>query len=105
MNNKELTELKKEFYHRFEGANADIRFNTVITTVICDMLWNFFLPHLKSNDEIKRKAVEGFVEEYKKWLVFIPREYDRESIKNSLDVTADRYLTLQSLDKEIKETK
>lgn len=58
MNNKEFKELKKEFYHRFEGANADIRFNTVITTVICDMLWNFFLPHLKSNDEIKREAVE-----------------------------------------------
>jgi len=36
MNNKELTELKKEFYHRFEGANADIRFNTVITTQSLD---------------------------------------------------------------------
>ena len=96
MNNKELTELKKEF-DRFLGSGFDKDnksnprqsnrwlfcwngeqdneppFDCACCIAdkelegcgcIChkrvDQIFNFFLPHLKSNDEIKREAVEGF---------------------------------------------
>ena len=70
MNNKELTELKKEFEQMFYtevapsiNPNAEPPYNApqkvdVFWNKKPSEVWNFFLPHLKSNDEIKREAVE-----------------------------------------------
>lgn len=46
MNNKELTELKKIYFDRIEREQFQA----------LDEVWDFFLPHLKSNDEIKREV-------------------------------------------------
>lgn len=63
MNNKELTELKKideikeEFIKEFVNNHNPYGWRWLRGIYIED-IWDFFLPHLKSNDEIKREAVE-----------------------------------------------
>ena len=65
MNNKELTELKKideikeEFIKEFVNNHNPYGWRWLRGIYIED-IWDFFLPHLKSNDEIKREAVENF---------------------------------------------
>lgn len=73
MNNKELTELKKEFEQMFYtevapslNPNAEPPYNAsqkvdVFWNKKPSEVWDFLLPHLKSNDEIKREAVEEFL--------------------------------------------
>ena len=66
MNNKELTELKKieeikeEFIKEFVNNHNPDGWRWLRGIYIED-IWDFFLPHLKSNDEIKREAVEEFL--------------------------------------------
>lgn len=63
MNNKELTELKKEFEGKFRDVKLADRVETISVVdkdgnlVGKKEIWSFFLPHLKSNDEIKREAL------------------------------------------------
>lgn len=54
MNNKELTELKKEFLEKFTHQNPV--YSGLKSDATIGEVWNFFLPHLKSNDEIKREV-------------------------------------------------
>lgn len=55
MNNKELTELKREF---IEVIRKNTSFDGL--SLHTENVWKWLEPHLKSNDEIKREAVEGF---------------------------------------------
>lgn len=60
MNNKELTELKKEF---IEVIRKNTSFDGL--SLHTENVWKWLEPHLKSNDEIKREAVENF----KDWVI------------------------------------
>lgn len=61
MNNKELTELRKEFEGKFRDVKLADRVETISVVdkdgnlVGKKEIWSFFLPHLKSN-EIKGEA-------------------------------------------------
>lgn len=60
MNNKELTELKKEFEALMDKFNYPEY--GISLEEDREEIFDFFLPHLKSNDEIKREAVQEFME-------------------------------------------
>lgn len=54
MNNKELTELKKEFEALMDKFNYPEY--GISLEEDREEIFDFFLPHLKSNDEIKREV-------------------------------------------------
>lgn len=81
MNNKELTELKKDFDDRVIGETfAGGVFNDndgqkLYTNGYKDgfngaksVAWRWFVSHLKSNDEIKREAVGEFYQKVHDYL-------------------------------------
>lgn len=54
-------QLKKEFYllyGRFDSSTGHLI--GMMPPESIEGIWDFFLPHLISSDEIKREAVEGF---------------------------------------------
>ena len=65
MNNKELTELKREFDKTFPYLFSSCDGREGYDAEVTQDVWNFFLPHLKSNDEIRREVVENF----KDWVI------------------------------------
>lgn len=40
----------------------------------------------------RERAVRGFIKKYEGWLEFIPSEYDRTSVSNSMAITAEQFL-------------
>jgi len=97
MNKQNTEQLKKEFRKRYvsdfmvDDGNNKLLWRDKAPTP--NEVWDFFLPHLISSDEIKREALNDFHEKFWKWgISHMPTMYFNH-ICNFLNDYIDETLT------------